>query len=737
MKKVENMRIRIGGAYRKWCGLIFGAAAFIIVMCVLFAGDDIGLSDQGDFSRVMWVSSLHFGAKNPSHTYVDKFAIDLFQDSAVKNIVSILFGSGNTERYSSIHVAFVRISVVVNLFVNKLTGQEMSTYHIGVLGAIYAALYAAGIGFLLSQFQLRRIWQDFLVKAAALLILCDIGYVAYFNSLYGEAPEHIALVWCAAMLVRVLSRKPTLWDGLWCALAALCYGWAKFFNIPIALLLLAVMEGIVLVRSGRWQTFIFGGAVLAILLAAWTAVPKWMDRDTNYNAVFYGVLRDVDRETAVDYLRDLGLSEELADYRDTHHYIAQVIDDLRDKGLLQEAESVTKVELVKFYLTHPGRLAEQAKLAALHSGMVRPYYLANHGEGYPLMTYSGRMSLWSRLRDRMAFDTLWGCFAVTAVAIAMFVAVWHGKVRKIYLVLLLLTLLGGLCYAFLLPVMLNGEGDFAKHMFAYAELIDLLIIACLALAVDRAGRKRQGGVFCPAAGLALAAVLVLPMLCGAVSNARREGRSHETLARGAYVRLGSFAGEPLTWLVTDVSEDTYTLFCVDESILLPFDTGGKNDWASVSLREWLNGAFLEGFTPEELRCIKTGENTVILPNSLRDTAERGDLEFACSHIAVLADRFHERTYQKTVEDTVRLPGIELAAELARDGVDISGKEWWLETPYVLSTMLTRYVGTDGHIYFGDASAERIVRPVVEITATETCGGSGSRRDPFVLQGNAG
>ena len=718
--------------YRRWCGPLFGALALVITLLVLFGGGEIGLSNNGDFARVMRAASLSYGARVPSHTYAGVFVIDLSHNSAPENLKSILFGTAGLRDYPSVHVAAVRLSVVLNLVLNKLMGWEMNTYHIGVLGVMYTVLYAAGIGFLLSQFRLRRVWQDALVKAAALIVLCDVGYVAYFNSFYGEGPEHIALVWCAAMLVRVLTRTPTAWDGIWCAVCAVAYGWAKFFNIPLAILALLVTEGIILVRSGKRRVLAFGGGALVFLMLIWAVVPGWMDIETNYNAVFYGVVRDVDRETAEGYLEDLGLPPELADFRNTNYYLSGLHESLRERGLWDEARSVSKTDLLRFYLTHPGRLWEQANLTALHAGMVRPYYLANYGEGYPLMTYSARMSLWGSLRDWLAFDTLWGAFAVTAAAVAMAVAAWRKQVRPLWLALLLLALLGGLSYAYLLPVMLNGEGDFAKHMFAYVEITDLLLIAVTALALDRTGRGRHGGLLCSAIGLALAAALAVPSLWSAAAGALRDNRSHTHLEPGAFVTLGSYEGKPLIWLVADETGTGFTLLCMNEDISLPFDEGGANDWASSSLREWLNGPFLTGFTAEELALLSTVEHPVILPDHLRDTAECGSLDFACSHIAVLADRLWEQTWQITAEDTVSLPGIDLAARLSREGRDISGRPWWLETPYCPSTTMARYVGKDGHIYFGDTTAARTVRPTVELRRLEPTAGSGSLSDPFAL-----
>lgn len=723
---------RLAGLYRKRCGLLFGALALVIVLCVLFAGDDIGMSNNGDFSRVMAASSLGYGEQLPTYTYADTFVIELEQDSAVRNITSILFGTEGLGHYPSIHVLVVRLSVLVNLVLNKIAGWEISTYHIGVLGALYALLYAVGIGFLLSQFRLRRLWQDVLVKIIALIVLCDVGYVAYFNSFYGEGPEHIALIFCAAMLVRILTRKPTVWDGVWCAVTAALYGWSKFFNIPLAILFVLVMEGIVLVRTRKKHALISGAAALAVLLAVWLAVPGWMDIETNYNAVFFGVVRNVDVQTAEEYLTDLGLPPELADYRDTNYYLDGVVSSLEERGLLDEARSIGKFDLLKFYLTHPGRLWHQAKLTANHCGMIRPFYMANYGSGYPLMTYSYRMSLWSQLRDWLALDTLAGNLLAIAAFVAAAVVAWRKKTKPLRLILPLIALLGGLAFNFLMPVILNGEGDFAKHMFAYQELLDLILLATLALALDRAGKGRQGGLVCPLAGAALAVVLIIPPAAGQIYDIWQASRSHTAVEEGSYITLGSYQGQPLTWLAVEESEGRLTLLCVDETIQMAFDTSGSNDWRSSTSRTWLNGAFLEGFSDSERNLLLTQENTVLLANRFRGDSTFGDLEFSCSHIAPLADRCYDRAYQVELSDVVTLPDIDLVAQLARDGRDVAGTSYWLEAPYCRTDNLARYVAQDGHIYFGPTEVARVIRPVIQIESQDVLSGSGRRSDPFVL-----
>ena len=77
--------------WRRWGSLLLALAAFAITAATLFAGDGIGLSDNGDFYRVMTASSLEQAVEDRSFRYVDTFRIRLEEDSALGNLSRILF----------------------------------------------------------------------------------------------------------------------------------------------------------------------------------------------------------------------------------------------------------------------------------------------------------------------------------------------------------------------------------------------------------------------------------------------------------------------------------------------------------------------------------------------------------------------------------------------------------------------------------------------------------------------
>ena len=99
--------------WRRWGSLLLTLAAFATTAATLFAGDGIGLSDNGDFYRVMTASSLEQAVEDRSFRYVDTFRIRLEEDSALGNLSRILFSPEGVADYPSIQLLPVRLSVRV------------------------------------------------------------------------------------------------------------------------------------------------------------------------------------------------------------------------------------------------------------------------------------------------------------------------------------------------------------------------------------------------------------------------------------------------------------------------------------------------------------------------------------------------------------------------------------------------------------------------------------------------
>jgi hypothetical protein len=741
--------------------LCWGLLALVLALAVLFAGKNIGLSNNGDFQRVMNASSLTFAGDEKAFTYNGRYKIELGDKSAAGNVAQILFGGEGFKKYPSLQVAFTRISVVANLVLNKLTGSDMTVYRLEVLGAMYALLYAAALMFLMAQFRLEKRLFDGIAKAAVLLVLCDVGYLTYFNSFYGEALQLIAFVFLAAMLVRVLSGKAGMAEAVLSALGCVVFGWSKFFNIPAACLFAVLLEGLILYKSAKAAPLAPGGApggteeaprpasrlprvvtvaaataagiaAVAILAGVYLSVPDWIGTQTKFNAVFFGALRGTDGATAEKYLDELDLPPELAVYRAQNIYVDGVALELEQKGLDTVVGGVSDFRLGAFYLRHPDILAKALDISLQNARSIRPAYLGNFDDTAPKLTLSHRFSVWSDVRTALGFDS-WAGFAgvVLAFGLTLFLTLRRRGYKWYVPVLVLAALAGALAYFFAGPFISNGEGDLAKHLFAFCQAIDLMFLFTLIAALNELSRRKLGLV--PAAGAVMALCLLLSPVSAEIADIAALSRAHGGLEAGAYAELGSYNNGRLKWRVLASDGGVLTLMSADNIGSVMFSPADSGAWETSTLRSWLNKDFLEGFTAEERSLIIPTGHNVLLSRETKSEATSGNSDFYFSQVPSLAARGYAEAYQKACTDDVMIPDIALVSSLAQSGKTVAvGGAYWLDTPYFNNGFMTRVVMPDGSVLMREATDDAGIRPVLRIEGANIKKGSGSFDDPFIL-----
>lgn len=718
--------------YKKWSSLILAVLGLLIALATLYHGDDIGLSDNGDFDRVMNTCSLSFCDEIPCFIYVDSFSINLSDDDAISNACRIMFSGDNWENYPSIQVPIVRISVVINLFINHITGGDMTQYRLGVLGTMYCLIYAFLLFVMFRQIQLKSNIADMALKVIILIIVCDVAYISYFNSLYGEPVQILAFLLCIIAGLRLFRKdKPTIPDGILCFASVLLYGWAKFINIPAALLICICFCIIFIVKTRSKTTIVMAAGVVIIFVGIYSSIPKWMDSDTNFNSVFFGVLKDADEAEAMMYLEDLGLPEGMIEYADTNYYVRSVPKSFAEAGYDEIFSQISKGDILGLYLKYPELLLKKINIAIQNSGFIRPYYLSNFDSSYPRLTFSDDFSLWSNIRAQAGFDTMYGNVFIF-VAFAFIALLRFRKRRDMALPTLVITVLCLLMYTSIVQIVANGEGDIAKHMFSYVQIIDFLVLFIVGSALSTVG-EGNSRLYLTAAVMT-AVVLAISPVSGSIRQIVLSHTSHSQIETGAYVSFGSYNGESLTWLVTKTYDDRAELICVSEVEDTVFSNNNSGYWIDSDLRSWLNGEFLEGFSGDEKQALVETDNTVLLSVDTMELADSGDRDFYTFHIPLLAARGYDRAYKTYVTDTVTLPDIDLIYRLADEGHSIKlDTGYWLETPYYNNGNMVRYIAEDGYVYMRDACVKCGVRPVLYISSDIIVSGAGSQSSPLDIQ----
>jgi hypothetical protein len=732
---MRRFLVKLSAFYDKRGSVCLGFIAFAVMLAVLFGGRTIGLSNNGDFLRVMDASSLQFDTDDGAFAFDNTYRIRLTESSAAGNVLKILFSDEGYSNYPSLQIPIVRLSVVANLILNKVTGSDMTLYRLGVLGVMYTALYAAVISFLLGQFCLKSRGADILAKTLILIVLCDVGYLTYFNSFYGEALQLITLVFLAAMLVRIIRLQPRLSDAVLCAAGCVVLGWSKFFNIPAACACAVLLFGIILLKTRKKTHAAAGLAALCALAVIYFTIPPWMSLQTKFNAVFFGALKDTEPAACRQYLDELGLQPEFIRYRNTNIYVEGVNAELEQNGLDRDILAVSHVDIAAFYLRHPDRLFNAAAITISNAGSIRPFYLSNFNNDAPKLTFSHRFSFWSDLRSAAGFDT-WPGFAGVIVVFGLTAFIQARRSgRKWYEMLFVFLLCAGILgYFFIVPFMSNGEGDLAKHLFAFTQITDLMVLYVVISALKEVSAKKTGII--SAGCLAMVLCLALTPVTTKIAYMFQMNKSYDKPVPGAYVTFGAYSGKALVWQIADTDGTGVTLICTDAITDSPFSSDGSNAWETSSLREMLNTSFLMAFTGDERAKLLLQENTVLLTRELKETATAGSRDFYFSAVPSLSARGSGEAYQAVVQDSVTLPDIDLVAGMASKGSAHALEDvYWLETPYFNNGTMTRCVMPDGSILMREAAEPAGVRPVIRIavTALTDVPGTGTYSEPFVLK----
>ncbi|MEI7025109.1 glycan biosynthesis hexose transferase WsfD [Paenibacillus sp. y28] len=496
-----------------WEGLTIAAAAAVLII-QLFIPPLIGLADNGDFERVMRTSGLDYDPNALTHR-------DRFFGYMSRWFALVPFGHG---AYVSTQLPIIWLARGMAV----LFGSQ-ALLDVRYVAGIYTALLLAAC------FLLLRSAGQALSRAAAVLlgillvlVFTDVGYAAYFNSLYGEPASLMFLLLTLALALRFAHREGRTPGGLlFVAAAGLLLVGAKVQNAPIGLVLALLLLRLGRLQASRSSTAAGGlstdvdralpvrrmkgirhgcgsrlaaacAGVLALMSAGIFLLDAKEIRVINlYQSVFTGILKDSplpERD-----LEQLGLDARYTVLAGTDYFQSGTAIPQRDPDLTHALLSnISVFKVASFYATHPQHLLDKLNKSAQAGKVSRPGYLGNYergaGKEYGAITPS--FDWWSGAKQRW----LPGSFAVQASFFGLWLAGWglerlraKGKAAAAQLdVLLVIPAVAVL--QFVVPFLGSGEADLSKHLFLFTVCLDLMLITAAVWGVHRLVRRVRPAV---------------------------------------------------------------------------------------------------------------------------------------------------------------------------------------------------------------------------------------------------
>lgn len=678
--------------------LVGAIIVFVLSFSVLYLGDNIGLSDNGDFKRVMLFNHMEYeDSENNIYLFKQDYKMKVKGNSFWEKIVYLCESDSGEEIYASPQFMVVKASKVLNFLANIITVQDETHYDIAYLAFLYILMLTVAAWGIFTFFADESLKLQITVFVIFVFMFCDAGYLLYFNSLYGEPLQYVSLMILIALGL-LIYKRPTI-PKIACFFVALYFfAGSKLANVPYSVIVALLALSFVFLRKEK--AYRTGVAIITLLAAVCIAnmymnIPTWMHNDTTYQSVFFGAVKE--SETPEKDLKQLGIDEKYLPLVNTHAYMDDEeypIDKRTPEFKHDFYDKVSKADVVFFYLRHPIRFIKKLAFSIENASSIRPL---NSGTSKTvIMSNTNRYSAWSNIRVVTKF--LYNPFIVFAIVIIMtayviFAHIYLVKSKKqtdekrLYLIMAMYVLILGLWINMCIPIIGNGEADIMKHMFLFTHCMDILFAAVI---IGIVNMKRRGRII----SLTVLGVIICALQ---IENPK------ET------IEFGSYDGEKINWEVMERLDDGSIVMVTKKCIIqMPFDDE-NNMWETSDLRHWLNTDFISGFTMEELSQLNTTRNEVMLTYNDRNLALSGDHTHYWSATRNEVADLSETAYKYYVDDIVYIPTLDMMKT-----IDVHGS-YWILCPYGYNDKMQRYMKGDGFILHTNVDNIQGVRAAVRIT----------------------
>ena len=682
--------------------LLGAIIVFALCFVILYAGEDVGLSDNGDFRRVLMVNNLEYrNDADSAYLFKEDYRMITEGDTFSEKIASLWDTSNEKEIYSSPQFLLIKVSKTLNYISNIISGRSENAYSIIWLAFLYILMLSVAAWGIFTFFADYSTKIRIAVFAVFILMFCDAGYILYFNSFYGEPLQYTALMLLIAVGL-LIYRRPSIPKVICFFIALYFFAGSKLANVPYSVMVCVLALTMLFLRKDKLFKI---GVIAAFLVAVcsiaglYSTVPDWMQKDTTYQSVFFGIAKESGR--VEKDLKFLGVDEKYAPLANTTAYMDEdeYPMDITTKEFEHDFyDRVSRVKIAVFYVFHPVRLFKNLNAAISNSAYIRP-----PGAGNSLtvpMEMTNRWSLWSRLRTAVKFPFVPIVVLISFILITAYtvmVDIFYYRRRKdepkqnIYMMASFNVLVLGLWINLVIPIIGNGEADIAQHMFLFTNCIDILIAVLIIADVNA---KKRNLI------IALTAAAALIAVCNFT-------------APKPSVKFGTYEGRPIEWEVYEsLNDGTQILVTKKPVAYMPFD-GSDNSWTESDLRIWLNTEFFDSFSDEERSRIYATTNAVILPYERKDEAVAGDHTHYWNFTRKYADDLSKTAYHYYVEDYVYIPTVDMLK-------NISGhKQYWVLCPYASNTTMGRFVNGDGFVLHSSVNNTKGVRAVIRRAAKST------------------
>ncbi|KFX56550.1 hypothetical protein FDC58_08690 [Clostridium botulinum] len=458
--------------------------AFFLVLIIgsltLFIHPIIGMADNGDFYRVINKSGAYHLNKNSN---------DIFLGYFIKDYGIYKYNND----YANILISTQSIFVKSAIFLDRLFTKDY-VLDIRFMSVMFLIIEAIGIYFFIKALinKVDNSKYKLIITLLTILIFCDTGYLAYYNSFYGESVNICCFLMSIGLLIYMIEFDKFTWYNLIAfGISSFLFFGSKQQLAPVGILISFIFIIIGVYTTNKPLTKILTYILAIIFIISSMVFYKSITGDFKYINIYHSMNRGIllNEDDPDNILEDFNISTQYSLLQETDFFEEiKLLDPYEEKLIEDYYEKFSLGKILEYYITHPKAFIKVLKISFNNGYSIRPKVIGNYeqSEHKEFGAKSYFFATWSTFKEKFIPKNM--LFTVATIVIYLYLSTSRflkaikNNNKKIQLkeITYFYVFLVGISQI-IISVIGAGDADLSKHVFMYNMAFDLIFIYIISL----------------------------------------------------------------------------------------------------------------------------------------------------------------------------------------------------------------------------------------------------------------
>nr|WP_286674687.1 hypothetical protein [Clostridium sp. VAP51] len=438
------------------------------------------MADNGDFYRVINKSGAYHLNKNSN---------DIFLGYFIKDYGIYKYNNDYANILISTQSIFVKSAIFLDSFFTKDYVLD-----IRFMSIMFLIIEAIGVYFFIKALinKVDNSKYKLIITLLTILIFCDTGYLAYYNSFYGESVNICCFLMSIGLLIYMIEFDKFTWYNLIAfGISSFLFFGSKQQLAPVGILISFIFIIIGVYTTNKPLTKILTYILAIIFIISSMVFYKSITGDFKYINIYHSMNRGIllNEDDPDSILEDFNISTQYSLLQETDFFEEiKLLDPYEEKLIEDYYEKFSLGKILEYYITHPKAFIKVLKISFNNGYSIRPKVIGNYeqSEHKEFGAKSYFFATWSTFKEKVIPKNM--LFTVATIVIYLYLSTSRflkaikNNNKKIQLkeITYFYVFLVGISQI-IISVIGAGDADLSKHVFMYNMAFDLIFIYIISL----------------------------------------------------------------------------------------------------------------------------------------------------------------------------------------------------------------------------------------------------------------